>query len=168
MIMLLRHLLAIAVLPFTVTVLVPVWIARRNGISPTSPESAADYLILVVAALLFLIGATLFVTSLKRFATEGKGTLAPWDPPRYLVLRGPYRYVRNPMISGVNFVLCAEALFLRSWPHAVWAALFILANVAWIPWYEEPHLEKLFGEEYREYKRHVRRFLPRATPWESR
>ena len=69
------------------------------------------------------------------------------------------------MISGVNFILCGEALVLRSWPHAVWAAIFLAMNMAWIPLYEEPHLEKLFGDEYREYRRHVRRFVPRLSPW---
>ena len=168
MIMLLRHLLAIAMLPFTVTVVVPVWIARRNGITPAWPGNAGELALAGLGAAALLVGLTLFVTSLKRFATDGKGTLAPWDPPRHLVVRGPYRYVRNPMISGVNFILCAEALLLRSWPHAIWAATFILMNVLWIPLYEEPHLERLFGEEYREYKRHVRRFVPRASPWQPR
>jgi protein-S-isoprenylcysteine O-methyltransferase Ste14 len=163
MIMLLRHLLAIALLPFTVTVLVPVWIARRAGVS--WPDSAGEYALAVLGVAVLIPGFLLFAASLRRFATEGKGTLAPWDPPRRLVVHGPYRYVRNPMISGVNFIVCGEALLLRSWGIAIWAGVFILANVTWIPWYEEPHLEELFGEEYREYKRHVRRFVPRATPW---
>src|SRR6185295_13856231 len=97
--------------------------------------------------------------------SEGHGTLAPWDPPRALVVRGPYRFVRNPMISGVVFALFAEALVLLSRPHAVWAAAFGLLNLIYIPLIEEPQLERRFGEPYREYCKHVRRFLPRLRPW---
>jgi protein-S-isoprenylcysteine O-methyltransferase Ste14 len=165
--MLLRHLLSIAILPGTVTVLVPIWIARSNGIRFTWPGDALESLLFAAGGAALAIGLTLFVASLRRFATEGKGTLAPWDPPRHLVLRGPYRYVRNPMISGVVFILFAEALLLRSRPHAAWAVTFLVMNMIWIPLYEEPHLEELFGDDYREYRRHVRRFLPRSSPYAS-
>ena len=96
---------------------------------------------------------------------EGKGTLAPWDPPRRLVVRGPYAYVRNPMISGVVFVLFGEALLLLSRPHLEWALLFLLINAVYIPLLEEPLLRERFGDEYREYSRHVPRLMPRLTPW---
>ncbi len=161
----LRHLVAIILLPGTVTVLVPRWIARRYGVTLSAPHGAPDLALVVLGAAALAIGLTLFVASLRRFVTEGRGTLAPWDPPRHLVLEGPYRYVRNPMISGVTFIAFGEALVLRSWPHAVWALAFVAMNVTWIPLYEEPHLEKLFGDEYREYRRHVRRFIPRLSPW---
>ena len=66
---------------------------------------------------LLAVGVVLFVASLGRFVREGRGTLAPWDPPRRLVVRGPYRYVRNPMISGVVLALFGEAALLLSRPH---------------------------------------------------
>lgn len=163
--MIARHLLAIAVMPGTVAILVPLWIARRRGIGFDPPAGASDFLLIAVGVIALAVGLLLFVSSLRRFATDGRGTLAPWDPPRHLVVRGPYRYVRNPMISGVLFVLFGEALVLRSLPHTLWATVFLLANVIWIPLYEEPHLQRLFGDEYREYRRHVRRFLPRLRPW---
>ena len=99
--MLLRHLLSIAILPGTVMVLVPVWIAQRYGAALAPGDSLGQAILQVVGLALLAIGSSLFVASLRLFATEGKGTLAPWDPPRELVLRGPYRFVRNPMISGV-------------------------------------------------------------------
>jgi len=111
------------------------------------------------------VGLALFVASLRRFATEGRGTLAPWDPPHELVVRGPYRYVRNPMISGVLLVLLGEALVLRSRPHLVWACTFLAINAGYIPLREEPDLEDRFGEPYREYRRHVPRLFPRPRPW---
>jgi protein-S-isoprenylcysteine O-methyltransferase Ste14 len=166
MITLLRHLLAIAILPFTVAVLVPVWIAQRYGVEPGLGRSPVQILLQVAGIALLGVGLPLFLASLRRFATEGKGTLAPWDPPRALVVRGPYRLVRNPMITGVIFVLFGEALVLLSRSHGVWAASFLLINLVYIPLLEEPQLEQRFGDSYREYRRHVRRFLPRLTPWD--
>lgn len=165
MVMLLRHTLSIALLPFTVTVLVPVWIARRNGIALHLGASAASVALQMIGLGLLAVGGALFVGSLRRFHTEGHGTLAPWDPPRQLVLHGPYRYVRNPMISGVIFVLFGEALLLLSVPHATWAAFFLGLNCVYIPLVEEPQLRRRFGESYLEYCRHVRRFIPRLRPW---
>ncbi len=162
----LRHLFAIAVLPFTVTVLIPIWIARNNHTTFSIAKSPGELLVRFAGAALLTIGLALFIASLRRFATEGKGTLAPWDPPKHLVVRGPYRYVRNPMISGVIFILCAEALILRSVPHGWWAVTFFLANLTWIPLWEEPWLRDRFGDPYREYCRHVRRFVPRLRPWQ--
>ncbi len=162
--MVVRHLLAIAILPFTVTVLIPVWVARRYGIS-LRLGSIEELALQLVGLGSLTVGLLLFVASLRRFATEGKGTLAPWDPPRQLVVRGPYRFVRNPMISGVIFVLFAEALVLLSLPHAVWAVTFLVLNLIYIPLLEEPQLEQRFGDAYREYCEHVRRFIPRIQPW---
>jgi protein-S-isoprenylcysteine O-methyltransferase Ste14 len=166
MVMFLRHLLSIAVLPFVVAVVIPVWLARTNDISPALGPTALHIFAQLTGLLLVALGLFLFAASLRRFATEGEGTLAPWDPPRRLVLRGPYRYVRNPMISGVLFVLFGEALFLRSRPHLSWALIFLAANVVWIPLFEEWDLRRRFGDSYVEYCRHVRRFIPRLRPWE--
>ncbi|HXU30704.1 MAG TPA: isoprenylcysteine carboxylmethyltransferase family protein [Thermoanaerobaculia bacterium] len=165
MLILLRHLLAIAILPFSVAVLVPLWIARRYGIAPGLGGSAGEIALQGVGVALLGVGVLLFVASLRRFATEGQGTLAPWDPPRALVVRGPYRFVRNPMISGVLFVVFGEALVLLSRPHGAWAITFLAINLIYIPLLEEPMLAARFGDSYREYRRHVPRFLPRLSAW---
>ena len=110
-------------------------------------------------------GLVLFVASLRRFAGEGQGTLAPWDPPRQLVVRGPYRFVRNPMISGVVLVLMGEAMLLVSRPHAIWALVFAGINLIYFPLVEEPGLRRRFGKSYEEYCRHVPRIIPRLRPW---
>lgn len=165
MIELLRHLLAIAILPGTVMILVPIWIARRYGVAPALGQSVAQLAGQFVGIALSLVGLLLFLASLQRFATEGKGTLAPWDPPRVLVVRGPYRFVRNPMIAGLIFIVFGEAFLLLSLPHGVWAAAVLALNLIYIPLVEEPALERRFGESYREYRRHVPRFLPRLRPW---
>lgn len=163
--MLFRHLLAIA-MPFFMAVVIPVWLARSNDIRFAPSDSG-----LIVAQFaglgLLAIGLTLFVASLWRFAGEGKGTLAPWDPPRRLVISGPYRYVRNPMISGVVFVLFGEALLLLSRPHVTWAITFLVINAIYIPLLEEPQLRERFGAAYDEYCRHVPRLLPRLRPFKG-
>ena len=162
----LRHVIAIAVLPFTVTVLIPIWIARGNGLRFPHPITSPAIIVLdVLGVALLAIGLRLFTASLRRFAVEGQGTLAPWDPPRNLVVAGPYRFVRNPMISGVVFVLFGEACLLTSWPHAEWALAFLLLSVVSFAVWEEPQLRRRFGKPYREYCRNVGRLIPRLTPW---
>jgi protein-S-isoprenylcysteine O-methyltransferase Ste14 len=166
--MMLRHLIAAAVLPFTVTVLVPVWIAHSDGtvlrLGDTSPAIAMQLSGLALLA----IGIALFASSLRRFAVDGKGTLAPWDPPHELVISGPYRYVRNPMISGVVISLFAEAVLLRSEPQFIWATLFLGLNSAYIKVVEEQGLEVRFGDAYRQYRINVPPVIPRLRPWQPR
>jgi protein-S-isoprenylcysteine O-methyltransferase Ste14 len=163
--MLFRHLLSIALLPFTVAVLVPYWLLRGKPLTIRLGSTPLQLLEQAAGIFLIVIGLILFVTSLRRFATEGKGTLAPWDPPRELVVCGPYRYVRNPMISGVVLVLFGEGLVLFSAPVLGWAVTFLAINFVYIPLLEEPMLSARFGESYEEYRRNVPRLIPRVTPW---
>jgi protein-S-isoprenylcysteine O-methyltransferase Ste14 len=167
MVYLLRQLLSVVILPVTMVVFVPLWIARATGIRWEMPADAGEWAAVAAGLVLGGIGFALFAASLWHFATEGRGTLAPWDPPRHLVVRGPYRYVRNPMISGVIFMLVGVALSLRSKPHGIWAVIFTGANFLWIPIFEEPQLEARFGAAYSRYRRGVRRFLPRVRPWKA-
>ena len=162
----LRQIISIAVLPFTMTVLVPLWIVGGNP-SVALADSPLARLGQAVGVICLVIGLLLFFASLRRFASEGEGTLAPWDPPRKLVVRGPYRYVRNPMISGVVFILFGEALVLWSRPHLSWALTFLAINAIYIPLLEEPQLRSRFGEAYDDYCRNVRRLIPRIRPWEA-
>ena len=78
----LRHLLSVVLLPATVVVLVPIWIARDWNVVPTWPGDVVEWLSAVIGAALGGVGLVLFGSSLRRFAGEGRGTLAPWDPPR--------------------------------------------------------------------------------------
>jgi protein-S-isoprenylcysteine O-methyltransferase Ste14 len=160
-----RHLLSIALLPFSVTVLIPYWIARQNGTTFRPAQTPLEFTMRIAAVPVFWIGFALFLTSVVMFFRHGRGTLAPWDPPRKLVVKGPYRYVRNPMISGVIIILSGESLILMSWPHFSWALIFFSLNAFWIPLFEEPILRQQFGENYRDYCAHVPRLIPRLRPW---
>lgn len=95
------------------------------------------------------------------FATIGRGTPAPFDPPRRQVIRGPYRFVRNPMYIGAGLALASAALFYESWPLLGYAALFFLATHAFVVLYEEPTLLRTFGQDYETYCRQVSRWWPK-------
>lgn len=146
-----RHLVSILLLPFMVTVIVPSWLLTVF----TRGDGAAFGGILLVAGLM------LFLWCVALFARFGQGTLAPWDPTRKMVAAGPYRFVRNPMITGVALILAGEALLWESGAVAIWAGLFILINHLYFILVEEPGLETRFGEPYRIYKANVPRWLPR-------
>jgi protein-S-isoprenylcysteine O-methyltransferase Ste14 len=120
--------------------------------------------VVLAGAVLIAVGLVLMYRTVSLFATVGEGTLAPWDPTRRLVVRGPYRHVRNPMISGVLFILAGEVLVLGSPPLVIWLAVFFAANALWMPLVEEPGLVRRFGDDYVEYKREVPRWLPRLDP----
>ncbi len=168
MTMFLRQLLAIAALPFTVTVLAPMAILRRNPLDPAMPNSMLEVSAMVVGVVALFAGAALFVICVFQFWSRGRGTLAPWDPPRRFVAEGPYRYVRNPMITGVLLILVGEAAILRSSSLAQWAGLFAVINMIYIPLLEEPMLRARFGGQYDDYLRAVPRFIPRPRPWHPR
>lgn len=157
-----RHLLAVLLLPFVVVVVVPWWILTSLtewDLQWTlwSPSPVAQ----VAGLIAFVAGLGLFAWCFVLFARIGKGTLAPWDPTRRLVAVGPYRYVRNPMISGVAAMLLGEAWFFGSALLAGWVLLFILVNHLYFLVSEEPGLERRFGAAYTEYKESVPRWLPR-------
>jgi protein-S-isoprenylcysteine O-methyltransferase Ste14 len=161
----LRQLVAFVILPLNVAVLIPVWLARRNGTPLAIGDGTLQLAVQALGLALLGVGLLLFGASLRRFVGEGQGTLAPWDPPRRLVVRGPYRYVRNPMISGVLLVLFGEAGVLLSRPQLEWALVFLVLNLIYIPLVEEPMLIGRFGTDYLEYRRHVPGLLPRWRPW---
>jgi protein-S-isoprenylcysteine O-methyltransferase Ste14 len=107
------------------------------------------------------------VATIRRFVTVGEGTLAPWEPPQHLVVRGVYRHVRNPMITGVLLVLLGESLLTASVPLSYWFLLFAAVNAVYIPVVEERGLVKRFGDGCLTYRRNVPRWVPRLTPWEG-
>jgi protein-S-isoprenylcysteine O-methyltransferase Ste14 len=149
----LRHLLAIGLLPGVVTVLIPAFIV--------SGDEVASWPLILLGAVLIALGLVLIAQTVALFATVGDGTLAPWDPTERLVVRGPYRRVRNPMISGVLFVLLGEALVFGSLALLAWWAVVFAINAVYFPLVEEPGLQERFGADYEAYRAAVPRWLPR-------
>jgi protein-S-isoprenylcysteine O-methyltransferase Ste14 len=161
-----RHLKAIGLLPGMVTVVVPAAIVAITGTDVGwGLDGAWAALPVAGGALVAGAGVALWYATVRLFAHEGEGTLAPWDPTRRLVVRGPYRYVRNPMITGVVGVLLGEAALLGSLGILAWAGIFLAINAVWFPLVEEPGLVRRFGADYEEYSRKVPRWVPRRTPW---
>src|SRR5687768_16870153 len=137
----LRHLFAILVLPFVVVVVVPLWLLSMPGNqSPGESRDWADVLLQITGVLLLVIGLALFAWCVTLFAKRGKGTLAPWDPTQRLVAVGPYRHVRNPMITSVALMLAGEAAFVQSVVLAQWLAVFVVFNHLYFLAVEEPGL----------------------------
>ncbi len=145
-------------LPGTVAVVVPAILIARDG-------AEFDPLPVALGAPLVFAGFAMWVWTVRLFARIGRGTLAPWDPTERLVVEGPYAHVRNPMITGVLAVLLGEALIFGSTAIAIWAAIFAVVNHVFFLAYEEPAVERRFGEEYRRYKANVPRWIPRRTPY---
>lgn len=161
-----RQLRAIGPLPATVAIVIPALLVALGGVEPGFglPAGAAAATI-ALGAIAAGAGLRLAAGSIALFASDGEGTLAPWDPTRRLVLDGPYRRVRNPMITGVALVLLGEGLILGSVPILIELGVFAAINAIYMPVVEEPGLERRFGDEYAEYKRAVPRWIPRREPW---
>ncbi len=157
---------AVLILPGTALVYVPaliVWGTRDTPLAASPPDSG--HLSCWIGAVLLILGLGLAIWTVRLFVVVGRGTPAPWQPPERLVVRGPYRHVRNPMILSVLIMLAGESLLLRSWPLAAWMLLVFAANAVYFPRVEEKELERRFGEAYRRYKANVPRWVPRLRPW---
>ena len=107
------------------------------------------------------LGVSLLSVCIFEFARSGRGTLSPVDPPRHLVVRGLYRYVRNPMYVAVTLILLGEAALIHSMDLVVyWACFFVAANL-FVVLYEEPYLRARFGGSYDAYAKQVGRWIPK-------
>jgi protein-S-isoprenylcysteine O-methyltransferase Ste14 len=154
-------------LPVVATLIVPWWLvhARMSVPATVSLGTAMDAAIRIVGVVLLLAGVALLLWCIRLFGRVGRGTLAPWDPTRRLVVSGPYRYVRNPMISAVAATLLGEAAALVSPRLVLWCVSFIVVNHIYFLASEEPGLRRRFGAQYERYRRAVPRWIPQRRPW---
>ena len=106
-------------------------------------------------------GALLAGTCIATFVTRGRGTPAPFDPPREFVASGPYRYVRNPMYIGAAAVILGAGLIVSSPSIVLLAFAFLLITHIIVVGYEEPALSGKFGSNYLHYKSSVHRWIIR-------
>jgi protein-S-isoprenylcysteine O-methyltransferase Ste14 len=114
---------------------------------------------------LWLIGVIVLLWCFWDFLVKGRGTPAPIDPPKDLVVAGLYNYVRNPMYVGVLVIIIGHFLWFRTVWMIVYAAVVFLAFYLFVTFYEEPHLQKTFGTAYEEYAKKVPRWIPRISKW---
>jgi protein-S-isoprenylcysteine O-methyltransferase Ste14 len=119
----------------------------------------------IVGGVALVCSVAALVHSFARFVVEGRGTPAPVAPTERLVIGGLYRYVRNPMYLAVVGAIIGQAFLLLRPVLLAYAALVWAVVASFVRWYEEPTLMRQFGAQYASYRRSVRAWIPRLTPW---
>ena len=154
MLLFLKNLVFTLIVPGTAAVYLP-WLIVRG-----QPIGSLGYVL--TASVLVLLGGTIYLWCLWDFAIFGRGTPAPIDAPQRLVVRGLYRYTRNPMYIGVLTVVLGWAALFKSLPLVLYAFAVGAVFHLFIVLYEEPHLRRVFGVKYGDYCARVGRWLPRV------
>ena len=154
-------------LPVVVMILIPwllMWLTRDVTIG-WSFVWPLDIVAMLLGITVLFLGLFLLGICIRMFATIGQGTLAPWVPTQRLVVVGIYRYMRNPMITGVLISLLGESIILSNIAVFFWFLIALIGNHIYFIKSEEPGLVKRFGDDYITYRENVPRWIPRRTPW---
>jgi protein-S-isoprenylcysteine O-methyltransferase Ste14 len=150
--------------PGTVGGLVPWFLTRWEFHEPIPGAWPYWVVAMVLGVILIVAGLVPLVAAFVQFAKAG-GTPAPAAPPPHLVVDGANRWVRNPMYVGVLAVIVGQSLLFGQASLLIYAAAAWAVTAAFVRWYEEPTLQRLFGEEYTTYRRAVPAWWPRLRPW---
>lgn len=153
---------AIIILPFMVICVIPVLILLFTKFRIVDVST-----LFFLSLTLLIIGIFFAVWTVYLFWVKGDGTPGPWAPPRKLVIEGPYKYTRNPMITSVLFMLLAESIFFLSFGIFAWFILFLLINMIYLRLVEEKKLKVRFGEDYIKYNKSVPMWIPRLKPYKK-
>jgi protein-S-isoprenylcysteine O-methyltransferase Ste14 len=157
---LVRTLVFTVLVPGTVAVYVPQLLVSSSASRGTLPLGWFRYAGLIG----MVIGAGIYLWCAWDFTFAGKGTPAPIDPPKELVVRGPYKYVRNPMYVGVLSAVIGQAVWFESRVLFLYALICFLLFCCFVVFFEEPALRTKFGDSYQDYCKRVPRWIPRITP----
>lgn len=130
-------------------------------LKPTGMDMVSSPILRILGVLLMALGICGFSWVSQAFVRLGKGTPAPFDPPKEFVANGLYRFVRNPMYLGAVTVILGEAILFGSWRLFIYAAAVLATLHFFVILYEEPSLYRRFGEPYRQYTQTVPRWMPR-------
>ena len=149
---------AMVLFPLNVMAIIPALVLWFSGKFEAYQFSTIS---IVSGGILVIVGLYIIWITVSLFTDHGKGTPAPYSPPKILVAIGIYRYVRNPMMIGVWCVLVGEANLFMSGGILIWFLIFFIGSILFVTLWEEGDLERRFGESYREYKRKVPRWIPR-------
>ena len=161
-----EYLKVVLILPGNVLITIPllIFLFTRNSYAYDLVSTAN--LLFYVAMFFLALGLFLVIWSVRTFYTKGgEGTPGPWRPVSNLIISGPYRYVRNPMLLGVFFLLLFESILFTSIPLFFWFIVFFVGNIIYFKYYEEKELIKRFGAEYEDYKNKVSMLIPKLTPY---
>ena len=161
-----EYLKVIIILPGNVLITIPllIFLLTRNSYSYrlVSPPNFLFY----IAMFFLVLGLFLAIWSVRTFYIKGgDGTPGPWRPVSNLIISGPYRYVRNPMLLGVFFLLLFESIFFTSISLFYWFIIFFIGNIIYFKTFEEKELIKRFGSDYEDYSKKVSMFFPKFTPY---
>jgi protein-S-isoprenylcysteine O-methyltransferase Ste14 len=164
----LRALSFVLLVQATVVGLIPWWLSRLGPRLEIGAWRVAGLVPLAPGIALLFICNLLFVR-------HGHGTAAPYDPPRLLVIRGPYRYVRNPMYLSAILIVCGMGLWLRAASLLLYAVVLAGAYHVFVRYHEEPRLTAQFGRAYATYLKRVPRWWPHPStvrgrdpaPWQQ-
>jgi protein-S-isoprenylcysteine O-methyltransferase Ste14 len=140
-----------------VLVFLPARVLSWSGITPVPMIGMWQVFGMIIAG----VGSAIALWCILAFLFLGKGTPAPFDPPRRLVIRGPYRFVRNPMYVGAGLALAGASLVYKSIPLLIYAVLLGLILHIFVLLYEEPALRRTFGKDYEAYCEYVGRWWPK-------
>ena len=161
-----EYLKVVLILPGNVLITIPflIFLFARNYYS--FYLVGFDNFLFYVAMFFLAFGLFLAIWSVRTFYTKGgDGTPGPWRPVSNLIISGPYRYVRNPMILGVVNLLLFETALFSSISFLLWAIVFFVGNIIYFIFFEEKELIKRFGEDYEEYKNEVPMLFPKFSPY---
>ena len=164
-----EYLKVVLILPGNILLTIPllIFLLTRNFYSYNliGPRTFLFY----VAIFILALGLFLAIWSVRTFyAQGGDGTPGPWRPVSNLVISGPYKYVRNPMLLGVFCLLLFESMFFTSMPFFYWFMIFFVSNIIYFKIIEEEELIKRFGSDYKDYKNNVSMLLPKFTPYSKK
>ena len=152
-------------IPIFMTIVLPLIINSKEYHWFQRPRFAQSPLLFTLGLVVGTAGLVLMITSIVLMIRIAQSTVMPWDPSKNLVVKGPYRHLRNPMILGVIILLIGEALILSSIGVALLGVVSFFLNTLYFIHFEEPKLKAQFGDEYRQYQANVPRWLPRVRPW---
>jgi protein-S-isoprenylcysteine O-methyltransferase Ste14 len=161
-----EYLKVVLILPGNVLITIPflIFLFARNYYS--FYLVGFDNFLFYVAMFFLAFGLFLAIWSVRTFYTKGgDGTPGPWRPVSNLIISGPYRYVRNPMILGVVNLLLFETALFSSISFLLWVIVFFVGNIIYFIFFEEKELIKRFGVDYEEYKNEVPMLFPKFSPY---
>tara|TARA_B100000686_G_scaffold319923_1_gene371050 strand:- start:349 stop:870 length:522 start_codon:yes stop_codon:yes gene_type:complete len=163
-----EYIKVIILLPVNVLVTIPIIISLISKKKFSFNFIGLNNLLFYLSIIFLVVGLWLAIWSVKTFYLKGgKGTPGPWNPVTNLIVSGPYRYIRNPMLLGVFFLLISESIIFSSIPILCWFLIFFIGNIFYFKKIEEKDLIKRFGSDYEKYKNNVPMLFPKISSFNN-